>query len=180
MTQDNTPPTLPGDAVWLITGCSTGFGRELARQALAQGYRVAVTARDPAEVEDLASHGEALVLKLDVQGRVQSAATEKIDLLGAAPRQSNLNSMAVQFRRSAERAAAGWLIPGQSEAGLVRVPVRYTMGQRSSGWAQTTAQKVELPEWAVLELSKAQAKDLSTAGMATAEQFKLLTPLDGA
>lgn len=121
-----------------------------------------------------------LVLKLDVQGRVQSAATEKIDLLGAAPRQSNLNSMAVQFRRSAERAAAGWLIPGQSEAGLVRVPVRYTMGQRSSGWAQTTAQKVELPEWAVLELSKAQAKDLSTAGMATAEQFKLLTPLDGA
>jgi len=70
MTQNNTPPmlptTLPGDAVWLITGCSTGFGRELARQALAQGYRVAVTARDPAEVEDLASHGEALVLKLDV------------------------------------------------------------------------------------------------------------------
>jgi NAD(P)-dependent dehydrogenase (short-subunit alcohol dehydrogenase family) len=63
---DTTPPTLSMDAVWLITGCSTGFGRELARQALAQGYRVAVTARDPTEVEDLASHGEALVLKLDV------------------------------------------------------------------------------------------------------------------
>ena len=54
MTQNNTPttlpPTLPRDAVWLITGCSTGFGRELAQQALTQGYRVAVTARDPAEV----------------------------------------------------------------------------------------------------------------------------------
>ena len=74
MTQDNTPPTLPGDAVWLITGCSTGFGRELARQALAQGYRVAVTARDPAEVEDLASHGEALVLKLDVTDPAEIAA----------------------------------------------------------------------------------------------------------
>ncbi len=66
MPQNNTPPTLPKDAVWLITGCSTGFGRELAKQTLAQGYRVAVTARDPAEVEDLAGHGEALVLKLDV------------------------------------------------------------------------------------------------------------------
>lgn len=66
MTQNNTSPTLPRGAVWLITGCSTGFGRELAKQALAQGYRVAVTARDPAKVEDLAGHGEALVLKLDV------------------------------------------------------------------------------------------------------------------
>ena len=78
MTKDTTPPTLsrtlPGDAVWLVTGCSTGFGRELARQALAQGYRVAVTARDPAEVEDLAGHGEALVLKLDVTDPAEIAA----------------------------------------------------------------------------------------------------------
>ncbi len=78
MTQNNTPttlpPTLPKDAVWLVTGCSTGFGRELAQQALTQGYRVAVTARDPNEVQDLAGHGEALALKLDVTDPAEIAA----------------------------------------------------------------------------------------------------------
>ena len=78
MTQNNTPttlpPTLPKNAVWLVTGCSTGFGRELAKQALAQGYRVAVTARDPAEVQDLAGHGKALALKLDVTDPAEIAA----------------------------------------------------------------------------------------------------------
>jgi len=61
--------------VWFITGCSTGFGRELATQALARGFRVVVTARKPKQVEALASHGEALVLKLDVtdQGQINAA-----------------------------------------------------------------------------------------------------------
>ncbi len=55
--------------VWFITGCSTGFGRELAKQVLELGYRVVVTARRPADVKDLAALGEALVLKLDVTNR---------------------------------------------------------------------------------------------------------------
>ena len=54
--------------VWLITGCSTGFGRELAKLVLARGWRAVVTARDPATVEDIAAgHGDrVLVLALDV------------------------------------------------------------------------------------------------------------------
>lgn len=54
--------------VWLITGCSTGFGRELAKLVLARGWRAVVTARDPATVADIAEgHGDrALVLPLDV------------------------------------------------------------------------------------------------------------------
>ena len=54
--------------VWFITGCSTGFGRELARAVLDRGYRCVVTARNPDSVRDLvAGHGErALVAKLDV------------------------------------------------------------------------------------------------------------------
>ena len=54
--------------VWFITGCSTGFGRELARYTLDRGYRVVVTARKPAEIEDIVEgHGaRALALKLDV------------------------------------------------------------------------------------------------------------------
>ncbi|GLC26785.1 oxidoreductase [Roseisolibacter agri] len=54
--------------VWFITGCSTGFGRELARAVLDRGYRCVVTARNPDSVRDIAeAHGErALVAKLDV------------------------------------------------------------------------------------------------------------------
>ncbi len=63
--------------VWFITGCSTGFGRELARQVLERGHRVVVTARDPAEVKDLAALGEALVLKLDVTKQAQINAAIK-------------------------------------------------------------------------------------------------------
>jgi NAD(P)-dependent dehydrogenase (short-subunit alcohol dehydrogenase family) len=61
--------------VWFITGCSTGFGRELAIQTLERGFRTVVTARKPDEVEALAAKGEALVLKLDVtdQGQIDAA-----------------------------------------------------------------------------------------------------------
>ena len=54
--------------VWFITGCSTGFGRELARAVLAHGYRAVVTARDPESISPLAEpHGNrALTLALDV------------------------------------------------------------------------------------------------------------------
>ena len=38
---------------WLITGCSTGFGRLLAQAALNRGDQVVATARDPARLSDL-------------------------------------------------------------------------------------------------------------------------------
>ena len=54
--------------VWFITGCSTGFGRELAQLVLRRGWRAVVTARNVSRVEDLArGHEEkALALSLDV------------------------------------------------------------------------------------------------------------------
>ncbi|WP_276118592.1 oxidoreductase [Pararhizobium qamdonense] len=54
--------------VWFITGCSTGFGRQLAQQTLSLGYPTVVTARNPAQVEDLVTGNEdkALALQLDV------------------------------------------------------------------------------------------------------------------
>jgi NAD(P)-dependent dehydrogenase (short-subunit alcohol dehydrogenase family) len=59
--------------VWLITGCSTGFGRELAKLVLARGWRVVVTARKPDQVEDLVQGHEenALALGLDVADKAQ-------------------------------------------------------------------------------------------------------------
>lgn len=65
--------------VWFITGCSTGFGRELARHTLELGYPTVITARNPAQVEDLARGNEdkALVLKLDVTNADDIAAAVK-------------------------------------------------------------------------------------------------------
>ncbi|SIO41452.1 oxidoreductase [Paraburkholderia phenazinium] len=59
--------------VWLITGCSTGFGRELAKLVLERGWRAVVTARDTSKVADIVEgHGDrALVLPLDVTKRAQ-------------------------------------------------------------------------------------------------------------
>jgi NAD(P)-dependent dehydrogenase (short-subunit alcohol dehydrogenase family) len=61
---------------WLISGCSTGFGREIALAALAHGDRVAVTARNPAVLEAIcASYPEqTLALALDVTQPEQIAA----------------------------------------------------------------------------------------------------------
>ena len=71
MTTINEPSATREKPVWLITGCSTGFGRELARQALALGYRTVVTARNPEALNDLADTGEALLLRLDVTDQAQ-------------------------------------------------------------------------------------------------------------
>ena len=54
--------------VWIITGCSTGFGRYLAIEALAKGYKVVVAARNTNDVQDIVANypDTSLVVKLDV------------------------------------------------------------------------------------------------------------------
>jgi len=52
--------------VWFITGCSTGIGLELAKQAIEHGFRTVVTARDPSTLEGYGATDQVLVLKLDV------------------------------------------------------------------------------------------------------------------
>ena len=66
--------------VWLITGCSTGFGRHLAKFLVERGYRVAATARDPEAVADIATGNAetAVALKLDVtrQAEIEAAVAD--------------------------------------------------------------------------------------------------------
>ncbi len=57
---------LPESPVWFITGCSTGFGRELAQLVIARGWRAVVTARDKARVADLALGAEERTLSVDL------------------------------------------------------------------------------------------------------------------
>ena len=73
----NSTSTITENPVWFITGCSTGFGRALASHVLELGYRTVVTARDPDTVKDLASKGDALILKLDVTDHLQAEAAIK-------------------------------------------------------------------------------------------------------
>ena len=53
---------------WLITGCSSGFGRALAEAVLARGDRVMLTARDPERLGELAARypKQARAMALDV------------------------------------------------------------------------------------------------------------------
>jgi NAD(P)-dependent dehydrogenase (short-subunit alcohol dehydrogenase family) len=65
---------LTNPPVWFITGCSTGFGLELAKQAIEHGFRTVITARDPSKLEGYAATDSVLVLKLDVTQPDQVAA----------------------------------------------------------------------------------------------------------
>ena len=72
--------------VWFITGCSTGFGRELAKEALEQGYRVVVTARKLHDIQDIVADypDTTLALALDVthQEQIQHAVEQSIAKFG--------------------------------------------------------------------------------------------------
>jgi NADP-dependent 3-hydroxy acid dehydrogenase YdfG len=65
--------------VWFITGCSTGFGREIADLVLEMGHRAVVTARKKDKVEDIAQkYGDkVLALELDVTDPKQVSAAVK-------------------------------------------------------------------------------------------------------
>ncbi|MET3760144.1 oxidoreductase [Sphingomonas sp. UYEF23] len=73
--------------VWFVTGCSTGFGRELAQQVLARGWRLVATARDAARVADLAEGAEdrvlALALDMADAGQIAAAVTAATERFGA-------------------------------------------------------------------------------------------------
>jgi NAD(P)-dependent dehydrogenase (short-subunit alcohol dehydrogenase family) len=72
--------------VWFITGCTTGFGRELAQQVLAKGWRAAITGRGKDRMADIAEgHGDrALLLELDVTepDQVRDAVKAALDRFG--------------------------------------------------------------------------------------------------
>ena len=54
--------------VWFITGCSTGFGRSLAKEVLQKGFKAVVTSRKKDDVLDITSDypQSSLAIKLDV------------------------------------------------------------------------------------------------------------------
>ena len=72
--------------VWLITGCSTGFGRELAKEVLKAGYRAGVASRKVEDVQDIVDEypDTAIAVKLDVtdQTEIKSAVAQVNEKFG--------------------------------------------------------------------------------------------------
>ncbi len=62
--------------VWFITGCSTGFGRSLAKEVLQKGFKAVVTSRKKDDVLDITSDypQSSLAIKLDVTNPEEIAA----------------------------------------------------------------------------------------------------------
>jgi NAD(P)-dependent dehydrogenase (short-subunit alcohol dehydrogenase family) len=70
--------------IWFITGCSSGFGRELAIAAANKKDTVVATSRDPSKLADLASLG-IIAKKLNVQGsdaEVKAAIDDVLSTVG--------------------------------------------------------------------------------------------------
>jgi NAD(P)-dependent dehydrogenase (short-subunit alcohol dehydrogenase family) len=69
--------------VWLITGCSAGFGRAIAEAALARGDRVVATARRAETLADLEGD-DVLVVGLDVtrQDQIEAAVGAALEHFG--------------------------------------------------------------------------------------------------
>lgn len=66
---------IASNAAWLVTGASAGIGREVVRQAVARGAKVAAAVRDPDSVADLVAMApeRVLAVKLDVTDSVAIA-----------------------------------------------------------------------------------------------------------
>lgn len=66
--KNNAGYNLPDDAVWLITGCSSGLGLSLAQLIAAHPtHRVVATARNPSTIQGvLPSNSRVLIVALDV------------------------------------------------------------------------------------------------------------------
>ena len=59
---------------WLVTGCSSGVGRALARRLADEGEQVLATARRTQTLDDLAGRDNVEIAELDVRDETQCAA----------------------------------------------------------------------------------------------------------
>ncbi|MFE4710303.1 oxidoreductase [Paenibacillus sp. NPDC056722] len=95
------------NSVWIITGCSTGFGRELAKATIEAGYKVVVTARNLASIADLVSGNtnNVLAVELDVTKpeQVEKAVKATVEKFGRID--VLVNNAGVGYFSSIEEAA---------------------------------------------------------------------------
>jgi NAD(P)-dependent dehydrogenase (short-subunit alcohol dehydrogenase family) len=101
--------------VWLITGSSRGLGRALAETVLAAGHRLVATARNPAQLSDLAErYGDRVrAVALDVTDEAAAAGAVKaavdafgrLDVLVNNAGYANVNSIRIWRRTTSGRSS---------------------------------------------------------------------------
>lgn len=93
---------------WLITGCSSGIGRSLAREILKKGDRAVVTTRDTAKVQDIVREypDTALAVSLDITSKdsIQNAVQAAEDRFGGMD--VLINNAGYGYRSSVEEGDA--------------------------------------------------------------------------
>ncbi|KAI1204848.1 NAD(P)-binding protein [Annulohypoxylon truncatum] len=78
------PYNLPSDAVWFITGCSSGIGKSLAGLIAQSSNRIVATARNPASLSYIPDGPGTLKLALDVTSKpaIESAISKALTKFG--------------------------------------------------------------------------------------------------
>lgn len=97
------------EQVWLISGCSSGFGKSLARQVLECGYKAVLTSRHLNDVQDMLNRfpqtAKAVQLDLEKPEQIRSAAAEAINAFGRID--VLVNNAGIGYFSSAEEADMG-------------------------------------------------------------------------
>ncbi len=170
------------NAVWFITGCSTGLGRALATRVLQLGHRCVVTARNSDQIADLVARypSTAIALALDVTdaGQINEAVAQaektfqRIDVLVnnagygylAAVEEGDDDEVRAMFETNFFGLAAltKRVLPGMRSRGqghIVNISsVGGLIGNPSGGYYNAT-------KFAVEGLSEALAKEVAPLGI---------------
>ncbi len=167
---------------WFITGSSRGLGRALAEAVLQAGHRLVATARDPAQLADLAErHGDAVrVVALDVTDeaaaqRAVQAATEAfggIDVLVNNAGYGNVDSVEdtplADFRRQIETNLFGTIIMTKAVIPLMRAQRSGHIVQLSSVGGRIGAPgraPYSAAKWGVEGFSESLALEMALIGV---------------
>lgn len=119
-----------------------------------------------------------LLVQMDAEGQVTSAAAESVLLLGEEVGRHQ-ERHARNLGKAAEKAAAGWRLPG-IEGGVARVPVHYyAPNQGRDHWIRSRSVPIDPPAWVVAAQASNRVIALGAGGGKSSERWKLLTPLGG-
>ena len=167
---------------WLVTGSSRGIGRALSEAVLHAGHRLVATAREPAQLADLAErYGEAVrTVALDVTDPIatQAAVRTAVDCFGGLDvlvnnaGYGNVNSVEDtgldEFRRQIETNLFGTIIVTKAAIPIMREQRSGHIIQFSSVGGRVGAPgraPYSAAKWAVEGFSESLAREMDLIGV---------------
>lgn len=178
MSTDKTSPP----RVWLITGCSSGFGRALAAAVLARGERVIATARQLSALDELAAQypETCRALALDVTdatqvNRIVAAAAEVFGRLDVVVNNAGYGVVGAFEEIGAEQIARNFQTNFFGVLDVIRAALPILRAQRSGHIVNISAAAVisnypgfsiyGASKWALEGVSESLAAELKPLGI---------------